>query len=203
MGQFGKSNATADGRSFRATLARRVDRNPRHARPAIRVSIELAMTHSPAGRLTCSELRVLDWIGKDIAMATLSIGELARAGRVHLETIRFYEREGLMLAPRRKQSGHRAYAPGDVRRLRFIQRAKALGFTLREVKELLALKVNPQQPCTEAVRQIEAKAAEVRAKIAHLQAIQRTLNRMKASCQGHCLVSECPILESLDAAGPC
>lgn len=136
-------------------------------------------------------------------MATLSIGELAREGDVNLETIRYYEREGLMLPPHRKESGHRAYAPGDVRRLRFIKRAKALGFTLSEVRELLAIKLDPRQPCTDVVRQIEAKAREVRAKIAHLEAIERTLEQMKASCEGRCMVAECPILESLDAGGPC
>jgi Hg(II)-responsive transcriptional regulator len=132
-------------------------------------------------------------------MATLTTGELAREGQVHLETIRYYEREGLMLPPHRKKSGHRAYAPSDVRRLRFIKRAQALGFTLREVRELLAIRVDPHQPCTDVVRQIEAKAHEVKAKITHLKAIERTLAQMKASCEGRCTVSECPILESLDA----
>ena len=135
-------------------------------------------------------------------MATLSIGELAREGEVNLETIRYYEREGLMLPPPRKASGHRAYASGDVRRLRFIKRAQALGFTLSEVRELLALKVEPHQPCMDVVHQIEAKAREVKAKIAHLQAIKRTLDQMKASCEGHCAVRECPILQSLDAGVP-
>ena len=135
-------------------------------------------------------------------MATLSIGELAREGQVNLETIRYYEREGLMLPPRRKDSGHRAYVTGDVRRLRFIKRAQSLGFTLNEVRELLTLKVEPRQPCTEVVRQIEAKTREVKAKIAHLQAIERTLDQMNASCEGRCIVSECPILESLDADTP-
>ena len=132
-------------------------------------------------------------------MTTLRIGELATKGKVHLETVRYYEREGLMRPPRRTSSGHRAYEPGDVLRLRFIKRSQALGFTLTEIKELLALKVTPNQPCIDVVRQIEAKALEVRAKIAHLQAIHRTLNKMKASCEGRCAVSECPILESLDS----
>jgi Hg(II)-responsive transcriptional regulator len=135
-------------------------------------------------------------------MVTLRIGELARKGSVNLETIRYYEREGLMRPPQRTQSGHRAYAPGDVFRLRFIKQSQALGFTLTEIKELLALKVDPSQSCKEVVHQIEAKALEVKAKIAHLQAIERTLDRMKASCKGRCPVSECPILESLDSRRP-
>ena len=135
-------------------------------------------------------------------MTTLRIGELASKGNVHLETIRYYEREGLLRPPSRTSSGHRAYAPGDVLRLRFIKRSQALGFTLTEIKELLALKVTPNQPCIDVVRQIEAKALEVKAKIAHLQAIERTLRKMKASCEGRCAVSDCPILESLDSERP-
>jgi Hg(II)-responsive transcriptional regulator len=135
-------------------------------------------------------------------MATLRIGELASQGDVNLETIRYYEREGLMRAPQRTPSGHRAYASKDVLRLRFIKRSQALGFTLAEIKELLALKVTPKKPCLQVVRQIEAKTREVKAKIAHLQAIERALERMKASCEGKCTVGECPILESLDSGSP-
>src|SRR6202162_5571264 len=103
-------------------------------------------------------------------MKTLRIGELANKGNVHLETIRYYEREGLMRAPQRTPSGHRAYAPGEVLRLRFIKRSQGLGFTLTEIKELLALRVAPNQPCIDVVHQIEAKALEVKDKIAHLRA---------------------------------
>src|ERR1700680_3936441 len=98
-------------------------------------------------------------------MTTISSGELARTGNVNLETIRYYEREGLLQPPRRKPSGHRAYAPRDVLRLRFIKRSQALGFTLTEIKELLALKVAPNQPCIDVVHQIEAKALQVKSKI--------------------------------------
>jgi MerR family transcriptional regulator, copper efflux regulator len=132
-------------------------------------------------------------------MTMIRIGELASKSNVHLETIRYYEREGLLHPPQRTPSGHRAYAPRDLLRLRFIKRSQALGFALTEIKELLALKVTPNQPCIDVVHQIEAKALEIKAKIAHLQAIQRTLHKMKASCEGRCSVSECPILESLDS----
>jgi MerR family mercuric resistance operon transcriptional regulator len=86
--------------------------------------------------------------------------------------------------------------------LRFIKRAQSLGFTLAEIKELLALKVMPNQPCIEVVHQIESKAVEVKAKITHLQAIYGTLRKMKSSCEGRCAVSDCPILESLDSERP-
>jgi MerR family mercuric resistance operon transcriptional regulator len=130
-------------------------------------------------------------------MTTLSISELASKGKVHLETIRYYEREGLIRPPHRKASGHRAYAPGDLLQLHFIKHSQALGFTLTEIKKMLALKVAPHQPCIDVVHQLQAKTLEVRAKIAHLRAIERTLVNLKDSCEGQCSMSECPILESL------
>src|ERR1700674_5168116 len=130
-------------------------------------------------------------------MTTFRIGELASQGSVNLETIRYYEREGLMRPPQRTRPGHRTYAPGDILRLRFIKRSQALGFTLTEIKELLALKVTPNQPCIDVVHQIEAKAVEVKVKITHLRAIYRTLHKMKGSCEGRCAVSDYPILESV------
>ena len=135
-------------------------------------------------------------------MGTLRIGELAGQGSVNLETIRYYERVGLLTPPKRTPSGHRAYASGDLLRLKFIRRSQALGFTLSEIKELLALKVTPTQPCIDVVHQIEAKELEIKVKIAHLQAIHRTLRKMKASCEGQCSVCDCPILESLNSEAP-
>ena len=132
----------------------------------------------------------------------MRIGELASLGGVNLETIRYYEREGLMRPPQRTPAAHRVYASGDILRLRFIKRSQALGFTLTEIKELLAITVAPNERCIEVVHQIEAKAFEVKAKIAHLKAIERALDNMKASCKGQCSVSECPILESLDSEDP-
>ena len=135
-------------------------------------------------------------------MATLRIGDLASQGDVNLETVRYYERQGLMRPPQRTSAGHRAYASQDLLRPRFIKRSQALGSTLAEIKELLALKAASKKPCIDVVHQIEAKAREVKAKIAHLQAIHRVLEKMKASCEGKCTVSECPILESLDSGYP-
>jgi MerR family copper efflux transcriptional regulator len=131
-------------------------------------------------------------------METLTIGQLAERGGVNLETVRYYEREGLMPPPPRKTSGHRAYSLNAVRRLRFIRRAQQLGFSLAEIKELLALRRDPNQLCMDVIRQIDTKTQEVEEKIAHLRAIRRTLLRLKNSCEGDCRVSECHILESLD-----
>lgn len=132
-------------------------------------------------------------------MEALTTGSLAKRGGVNLETIRYYEREGLMLPPRRKASGHRAYAPSDLKRLRFIKGAKDLGFSLGEIKKILALRLDPEQPCANVIRQIEVKAEEVKKKIVHLRVMLRTLNRLKSSCEGDCPVRACPILENLDS----
>jgi len=131
-------------------------------------------------------------------MEALTIGKLAERGGVNLETVRYYEREGLMPPPARTASGHRSYSAGAVRRLRFIRRTKELGFSLSEIKELLDLRRDPDQICTDVVRQVENKTREVEAKIAHLKAIRRALLRLKGSCEGDCHISECPILETLD-----
>jgi DNA-binding transcriptional MerR regulator len=135
-------------------------------------------------------------------MQTLRIGELAQATHVHLETSRYHEREGLMFPPERTTAGHRAYASVDLHRLLYIKRAQTLGFTLSEIRELLALRIEPDQPCAEVVHQIEGKLEEVKTKIAHLRGIEVTLDRMRASCAGKCTVSECPILGSLGAREP-
>jgi Hg(II)-responsive transcriptional regulator len=131
-------------------------------------------------------------------METLSIGQLADQSGIHLETIRYYEREGLMPAPPRKSSGHRAYPKNAARRLRFIKRAQELGFSLAEIRELLALKVEPEQLCTDVVRQVDAKIIDVDARIDHLQAMKRVLGQLKDSCSGNCAVADCPILESFE-----
>lgn len=131
-------------------------------------------------------------------METLTIGRLAERGGVNLETIRYYEREGLMLSPPRNQSGHRSYPLTAVRRLRFIRRCQELGFSLGEIKELLALRRDPEQPCADVIRQIDVKTAEVERRITQLQAIGHALRRLKKSCDGACHISDCPILENLD-----
>jgi MerR family copper efflux transcriptional regulator len=132
-------------------------------------------------------------------MAVLSVGELARQSGVHSETVRYYEREGLLPRPVRKESGHRVYAVATVRRLRFIKRAQALGFSLGEVKELLSFGADPDRPCDEVCTQVGQKLDEIRTKIAALRKIERTLKRMQESCNGRVPVRKCPILASLAA----
>jgi Hg(II)-responsive transcriptional regulator len=131
-------------------------------------------------------------------MPTLTIGELAKESRVHLETIRYYEREGLMAAAPRKSSGHRAYPPSAARRLHFIKRVQELGFTLSEIRELLTLRADPGEDCSEVCKQAQEKLGEVRAKICHLQAIEEALQHLTEGCSGGRPISECGILEVLD-----
>lgn len=129
----------------------------------------------------------------------LRIGNFAKQTRVNRETIRYYERQGLLPKPPRTESGYRVFPADAVRRLRFIKRAQELGFSLKEIKELLALRVDSQTTCAEVRRRAQAKIADVEAKIRALNAIRKALVRLSSACTGRGPVSACPILESLDS----
>ncbi len=131
-------------------------------------------------------------------MEHLKTGELAKRAGVNVETLRFYEREGLVPEPPRRVSGYREYPAEVVRLIRFIKRAQELGFSLREVKELLALRVEPGTTCADVREKAQAKVSEVRQKVADLRAIERALKTLTASCSGDGPLSDCPILECLD-----
>lgn len=129
---------------------------------------------------------------------TLTIGELARRSGVNLETIRYYERRYLLAKPARSASGYRMFPPELVRRVRFIKHAQALGFTLKEIKDLLSLRVEHGTTCQTVKSQAEAKLLSITEKIRSLQATKKALERVTAACTGRGPASECPILESLD-----
>ena len=131
-------------------------------------------------------------------MKALTIGQVARHAGVGIETVRFYERQGLLEEPARKQSGYRQYGEDVVARLRFIRRAKELGFSLKEIKELLALRVDPTTTCAEVRSKAAAKIADVEQKIEALQRIRKALVKLTAVCRGRGPTSECPILDALD-----
>ncbi|MBI3821318.1 MAG: MerR family DNA-binding protein [Planctomycetes bacterium] len=131
-------------------------------------------------------------------MKPLTIGQVARSAGVGVETVRFYERQGLLQEPARKESGYRQFTPDVVARLRFIKRAKELGFTLKEIKELLALRVDPETTCAEVRERARAKIAGVETKIVELQRIKKALGKLTTSCRGSGPTSECPILDALD-----
>lgn len=130
----------------------------------------------------------------------LTIGQLARRGGVHLETIRYYERRGLLPKPPRSLSGHRTFSKAAVRRVRFIKRAQAIGFSLQEIRELLSLRATPEAQCVDVRTRAEAKLAEVEEKIRSLMAIRQALTRLITECSARRRsLTDCPILDALDA----
>ena len=123
-------------------------------------------------------------------------GKLAERTGCNIETIRYYEKIGLMPDPPRRGSGYRIYDEVQVRRLRFILRARELGFTIADIRGLLELVDRGAQTCAEVKSRTERHLMDVRAKIADLRRIERVLAATAASCSGDD-VPECPILESL------
>ncbi|MCA1600069.1 MAG: heavy metal-responsive transcriptional regulator [Acidobacteria bacterium] len=132
-------------------------------------------------------------------MERLNIGELAKRGRVNLETVRYYEREGLLPKPPRSPAGYRVFPPDAVRRIRFIKRSQELGFSLKEIKELLALRVAPHTTSADVRKRAEAKIEDIEEKVKSLRAMKKALARLTATCGGKGSASDCPILESLDS----
>lgn len=128
----------------------------------------------------------------------LTRGRLADKGGVKPETVRYYERRGLLPRPPRTPAGYRVFDADAVRRLRFIKHAQALGFSLKEVKELLALRVRPGVSCADVCRRAEAKVVDVDKKLRALRAMRKTLRRLIAVCANRGPVSDCAILASLD-----
>lgn len=130
---------------------------------------------------------------------TLKIGEVARQTGISVEAIRYYERLGLVQEALRTDSGYRKFEPGVVRRLRFVQRAQALGFSLQEIRELLELRASPAASASEVHRLAEAKLAEVDRKLAELARIREALATVSCTCSGEGPISECPILDALES----
>jgi len=136
---------------------------------------------------------------KKRAAPLLTIGELARACGTSPDTIRYYERERLLPRPLRAPSRFRLYEPPAVARLRFIRQAKALGFSLDEIRELLALRVDRTKTCADVRTRARAKMADIDARIDDLARMKAALDRLSASCAGSGPTSECPILDALEA----
>ncbi|MGH9784812.1 MAG: MerR family DNA-binding protein [Terriglobia bacterium] len=124
----------------------------------------------------------------------LTIGKVARLTEVGIETIRFYEREGLIADPPRKESGYRQYGPGTVSRLRFIHRARELGFSLKEIKELLFLRLDPGATCDNILDRAEEKIREIEERIETLQRMKKALRALAKACPGEGPVTRCPVI---------
>ena len=128
----------------------------------------------------------------------MTIGKVAKASGVGIETIRFYEKEGLLEEPARRMSGYREYDDAVIPRLLFIRRAKELGFTLSEIKDLLALRVERKASCSRVKQQAEAKIADIDSKMKSLGRMKRALVKLTDACDESAPTSECPILGALD-----
>ncbi len=131
-------------------------------------------------------------------MKTLTIGRLAKIVNVNIETIRYYERRGLMPEPARSESGYRHYSHDNVVRIQFILHAKELGFSLKEVAELLSLRVDRYNTCNDVKRMTEIKIADIKERIRTLLDMKNALMKLKAECNGRGPVGECPFLEALE-----
>ncbi len=128
----------------------------------------------------------------------LTIGQVAGAADVNIQTIRYYERRGLFPTPRRTPSGYRQYAEDAVARLRFIKHAQELGFSLNEIQELLGLRVRHAAACDAVERKTRQKIEVVHQRIRDLQRLKRTLERLAAACTARRQTDDCPILEVLE-----
>ncbi|MDF1552859.1 MAG: MerR family DNA-binding protein [Deferrisomatales bacterium] len=125
-----------------------------------------------------------------------TIGQVAKAAGVGVETVRFYERKGLVSRPERAERGFRRYPPETVSRVRFIRRAKKLGFTLREIAELLALRADPS--CEEIRARAEDKLASINGKITSLERMRAVLEELVGRCRAFGSGAECPILAAME-----
>ncbi len=128
----------------------------------------------------------------------MTIGELAKACGVGVETVRYYERRGLLPDPRPRKVGYRDFDADDVRRLSFVKQAQALGFTLKEISELLALRVSRTTTCSDVRELAEAKLKDIDEKLRTLRSFKRALGRLVEQCGDGGLRSQCPILDVLD-----
>jgi len=127
----------------------------------------------------------------------MKIGTLAQRADVGIDTIRYYEREGMIPAPLRTESGYRDYRDTDVTRLRFVRRAKQLGFTLQEIRELLDLTASASDDMAGLNVRAQAKLDDVNARIDELVRVRDALQQLVAACPGHGALERCPIMAAL------
>jgi len=132
-------------------------------------------------------------------MTRLTIGKIASAAGVGVETVRFYERRGLLPPPDRNASGYRLYDWEAVSRLHFIARAKTLGFTLNEVRELLTLRAGPEACCDDVRSRAADKIADIEERVEQLLAMKRDLSALVTQCDETAASTSCPILSALEA----
>ncbi|MFQ5844831.1 MAG: MerR family DNA-binding protein [Planctomycetota bacterium] len=135
-------------------------------------------------------------------MAAQTIARAARAAGVNVETIRYYERRGLIDRPRTVGTSFRVYPDETITRIGFIKRAQKLGFTLKEIRELLGLRAGSRATSASVRKRVEVKIAGIEEKLQDLKAMRRTLAELLGTCTGQGTADDCPILKSLDEDGP-
>jgi len=131
-------------------------------------------------------------------MKTLTRHKVAGRVGVNIETLRFYEKKGLIPKPDRSESNYRIYDEGVVRRVKFIKHAQELGFSLREILELLSLRAAPRSRCGGVRKKAEAKISEIENKVKALKSMKRALTKLVQECSSLGPATECPILRSID-----
>jgi Hg(II)-responsive transcriptional regulator len=129
----------------------------------------------------------------------LTIGRIARLAKVGIPTIRFYERAGLLPKPTRSVSNYRVYTNDTVTRIRFIRRAQQLGFTLKEIKELIMLRASRRTTCAEMRSRAHEKIADIKSRILSLRRMRRALAKLAEECDVHSDGVDCPLLKQLES----
>ena len=135
--------------------------------------------------------------GRTTMQHSLTIGKLAKKADVSIDSIRFYERRGLIAEPKRTESNYRVYPLEAADQLRFIKKAQQLGFSLSEIQELLELSHNPTASKADVKRKTEEKIEDIKSKIKNLSRMLKALEQLDKTCDGHGPVAECPILKAL------
>jgi len=127
----------------------------------------------------------------------MRIGELATKAGVDVQTVRFYEREGLIEAPSRTASGYRAYAPAHLERLNFVRHCRSLDMPLAGIKRLTALSTDRGVSCEQVDALVQAHLERIRAKLGALQALEKQLSALRAQCSAGHRIADCGILEEM------
>jgi MerR family copper efflux transcriptional regulator len=133
-------------------------------------------------------------------MSTFSIGQLAERAGVAIDTVRYYERNALLAPAGRLASGYRRYGVTELKRLRFIRRAKALGFSLDDIRSLLTL--SDERDVAKVKRAAQRKLEDIEQRLAELERIRAGLHALIAACPGHGRAEQCPILNALSQEDP-
>lgn len=140
----------------------------------------------------------MDWNEEEVPGNTYKIGKVAELAEVNKETVRYYEKRGLIPKPDRRRSGYRIFTKRHIDQIKFIKRAQELGFTLNEIKELLELRIDENSTCSEIKQEAQEKYQDVVEKIEDMQRIKTILVDLIDSCDGEGPKGDCPILGALE-----